>query len=103
MESLAKYMEDYNKRLEEGVKNAELKDYTKADLIRGSGYMHGKHEDLIALIKDTVPPEELEDALFREECQYVKALRESDKIAKSLKIEVDFKKDGFDDFIKNFM
>jgi hypothetical protein len=102
MESLDEYMEKYNKRLEEGIKNVELTDYDQIDFKRGSGYMHGKHEGRIEFIKDTTPPEELEEALFKEECQYIKALRESDKLAKSIDLEVDLKKGGVEEFLSNF-
>lgn len=99
---IVEYMDDYNKRLEEGIKKVEITDYDEIDLKKGSGYMHGKHEDRIEFIKDTTPPDELEEALFQEECQYIKALRKLDELAKSINVKVDLKREGADDFLKYF-
>ena len=84
MENLVEYMESYNKRLEEGIKNVEVIDYDETDLLKGAGFMHRKYEDRIEFIKKTIPDEEREEALFMEECQYIKALRKSDELAKKL-------------------
>lgn len=102
MTDINEFMEAYNKKLEDGIKKVELKDYDDIDIKKGSGYMHGKHENLIEFIKDTTPPEKLEEALFMEECQYIKALRKSEEFAKSLSVDVNLKKESLDEFLSNF-